>query len=163
VLEASSVIHLLEPYYSNLGKRLVKTPKLYFLDTGLACFLAGFRSARDLRDSALFGAFFETLVLGQMVRWFTNRGERPLVYFYRDHQGNEVDFVLPIGERLRLVEVKLAETPDPNPRGFVELSRTVGAERIISRTLVTPRRGRRSAAGGATTISDAVDFAFLAA
>jgi predicted AAA+ superfamily ATPase len=161
VLEASSVIVLLEPYYANLGKRLVKTPKLYFADTGLACFLAGFRSVRDLRDSALLGAFFETLVLGQIIRWFTNRGERPLVYFYRDHQGNEVDFVLPIGERLRLVEAKLSEAPDPNPRGFVELSRTLGAERILSRTLVTPRRGQRTAAGGTTTIADAVDFSFL--
>lgn len=139
-----------------------KTPKLYFLDTGLACFLLGLRSARDLRQSALWGALFETLVLGQMIRWFANRGEAPLIYFYRDRQGHEVDFVLPVGERLRLVEVKLSETPDPKPRGFTEVERLLGPAGVLSRTLVTPRRGSRSASEAGVTIRDPVDFGFLA-
>lgn len=64
VLEASNIILLLEPYYQNLGKRIVKTPKLYFLDTGLACFLAGIHTVEALRHSSLLGALFETLALG---------------------------------------------------------------------------------------------------
>jgi len=80
-----------------------------------------------LRKSALLGACFETLALGQLIRHFTNRGDPSRVYFYRDHQGNEVDFVIPVGEKLHLYECKWAETPDPRPRGFVEL-----------RTILTP-------------------------
>ena len=104
VLEASNIILLLEPYYQNLGKRIVKTPKLYFLDTGLACFLAGIHTVEALRQSSLLGALFETLALGQMVRAYTNQGRRPVLYFYRDHEGHEVDFVIPVGEKLKLLE-----------------------------------------------------------
>jgi hypothetical protein len=161
VLEASNVVTLLEPYYRNIGKRVVKTPKLYFLDTGLACFLAGFRSPRDLRGSALLGAFFETQVLGQIVRWYANRGEPADVYFFRDHHGNEVDFVIPVGERLRLIEAKLSETPDPRPKGFVEVERVLGARGVLSRTLITPRRGARKIATD-VGVRDCVDLSFLA-
>jgi uncharacterized protein len=161
VLESSNVIVLLEPYYRNLGKRMVKTPKLYFLDTGLACFLAGFRSVRDLQSSSLLGAFFETQVLAQLIRWYANRGERPSVYFYRDHQGNEVDFVVPVGERLRLIEAKLSDTSDTRLRGFVEVSRALPPGGVLGRTLITPHRGRRSGKDD-ITIGDAVDFDFLA-
>jgi len=161
VLEASGIIVLLEPYYRNLGKRLVKTPKLYFLDTGLACFLAGFRALDDLRDSALLGAFFETQVLAQIVRWYANRGLPPAVYFFRDHHGNEVDFVIPVGERLKLVEAKLSETPESQPRGFQEVERALPPGGVISRTVITPRRGARTVGG--TTIADCVGLEFLGA
>jgi hypothetical protein len=162
VLEASNVVFLLEPYFRNIGKRMVKTPKLYFLDTGLACFLAGFRSPRDLAGSALLGAMFETQVLAQIVRGYANRGERPTVYFFRDHHGNEVDFVIPVGERLKLIEAKLSETPDPRTRGFAAVERVLGAPAVLSRTLVTPRRGSRTTDSG-TTVADCVDLSFLAA
>lgn len=95
VLEASNIVMLVEPYYRNLGKRLVKTPKLYFLDTGLACFLCGLDSPETLRGSGLLGPLFETLVFGQIVRLFDNKGEPKGIYFYRDHHGKEVDFVTP--------------------------------------------------------------------
>jgi predicted AAA+ superfamily ATPase len=155
VLEASGVVLIVEPYYRNLGKRLVKTPKLYFADTGLACFLAGLDSAETVRKSALLGALFETLALGQLVRHYANRGDPARVYFYRDHQGNEVDFVVPVGEKLLLFECKWAETPDPRPRGFVELDRLMPEGDILSRTILTPDRGRRVVAG--VTIRDCVE------
>lgn len=155
VLEASGVIWLVEPYYRNLGKRLVKTPKLYFADTGLACFLAGIDSTQTLRNSALLGACFETLALGQMIRHFTNRGDPSRIYFYRDHQGNEVDFVIPVGEKLHLFECKWAETPDPRPRGFIELGKLLPEGDILSRTILTPDRGRRELDG--VTIRDCVE------
>ena len=75
----------------------MKTPKLYFLDTGLACFLAGIHTVEALRQSSLLGALFETLALGQIVRAYANQGRRPVLYFYRDHEGHEVDFVIPAG------------------------------------------------------------------
>jgi hypothetical protein len=160
VLEASNVVMLLPPYFRNLGKRLVKTPKLYFLDTGLACFLAGIDSAAALAASALHGPMFEALVLGQIVRHFANRGEATPVYFYRDHHGNEVDFVLAVGEKLRLIEVKWAERPDPRPRGFREVESLVGDANVLDRILITPTRGARSAQG--SSIEDAVELRFLA-
>jgi uncharacterized protein len=158
VLEASGIIKLVEPYYSNLGKRLVKTPKLYFMDTGLCCFLAGFTSVQTLADSTMLGAMFETAALGQIVRHATNRGAPVSVYFYRDHHGVEVDFVIPIGEKLRLIECKWAETPT-EPRAFSELERLAGRSAILSKTILTPDRGRRLM--GTTSVEDCVGLSSL--
>jgi predicted AAA+ superfamily ATPase len=143
VLEASNILFMLEPYYRNLGKRLVKTPKLFFLDTGLACFLAGLRSPADLRQSGLMGAFFETHVVGQMVRWYANRGRLAPLYFYRDHYGREVDLVIPVGERLKLFECKWSEMPSRRVKGFDEIIGLIGEENVLSRSIITPMRGLR--------------------
>lgn len=160
VLEAANIICLLQPYYENLGKRVVKTPKLYFLDTGLACSLMGMRVAADLAGSAHLGALFETHVLGQIIRHYANRGRRPEVYFYRDHHGREVDFLLRRGDQLHLVECKWAEMPTSATRGFAELEALVGPERIGSRTVVTSGSQPRVLASG-VQIMDAVAFDFL--
>lgn len=159
VLEASNVVMLLEPHHANLGKRVIKTPKLYFLDTGLACFLAGITDAKALAASALLGAMFETLVLGQIVRHFANRGERPDLSFFRDYTGNEVDFVVSAGARLRLVECKWSETPSTRLRGFAELAKLAGERRIASRSIVTPERVSRKVDG--VGIEGCVDLGFL--
>jgi predicted AAA+ superfamily ATPase len=159
VLEASNIVYLLPPYFRNLGKRLVKAPKLYFLDTGLACFLAGFDSPQALAGSGHLGAMFETLVLGQIVRRSTNRGEPPSVCYYRDHYGNEVDFVLPVGEKARLIECKWSETPNSDTRGFREMESLLGPRGVLGKTIITPRRGRRMV--GDTSIDDCVELASL--
>lgn len=147
VLEASQIIYLLEPYYENLGKRLVKTPKLYFLDTGLACFLMGFRGPQDFAKSAMMGPLFETLVLGQIIRWFSNQGMEERIYFYRDHQGTEIDFVIPIGRRLKLYECKYAEDPGP-VKSFSQMERFFGPERIHSKSVITPVQSSRKTKEG---------------
>lgn len=159
VLNASQIVSLVEPYYENLGKRLVKTPKLYFLDTGLACFLAGLRSTRDLSASVLLGPLFETLVFGQIVRWHANKGKTLKLYFYRDHSGTEVDFVVPIGDKLKLYECKWTEVSGPI-KSFHTLAKAVGEKRILSRSLITPVRGRRTAKDG-TLIEDCVELKSL--
>jgi len=159
VLEASGIVMLVEPYFRNLGKRIVKMPKLYFLDTGLLCFLAGLYDSKMLRQSSLLGAFFETLVLGQMVRHFANRGSPERVYFYRDHHGVEIDFVIPVGEKLRLFECKWGEMPDPQQRGFAELAQLLPEGDVLSKTIVTPDRGRRKVEG--VSIEDCVDLPTL--
>jgi len=160
VLDASNIIILLEPYFENLGKRIVKTPKLYFLDTGLCSYLLGARSPEDLVRSPMLGAIFETHVLGQIVRHFANQGRRRDLYFYRDHHGREVDFLIPSAGRFALIECKWAESPAPTHRGFSELESLVGTDRIISQTIVIPERGSRRASER-VTIADSVDLSFL--
>ncbi len=160
VLEASNVIALLPPYFRNAGKRLVKTPKLYFLDTGLACFLAGIRTPEELRQSALRGALFETQVIGQVIRHYANRVSPREFYFYRDQRGTEVDLVIPSGERLHLVECKVAEAPSTRVPAFERLTELYGERNILTRTLVTPRRGARRV-GGDVLVADCVDLEFL--
>lgn len=110
VLEASFIIHLLRPHYKNFGKRLVKSPKLYFLDTGLLCFLLQIRSSRDLDAHAARGPVFESFVLSELVKNYVHRGRRPILYFWRDAAGHEMDFLLEMGSRLLPIEAKSAQT-----------------------------------------------------
>jgi predicted AAA+ superfamily ATPase len=159
VLEASNVIALVAPFYRNLGKRLVKAPKLYFLDTGLACHLAGFPSARDLGTSALLGAFFETLVFGQIARAWANRGLPAPIWFWRDHHGNEVDFVVPVGERVHLIECKWSRAGSL-PKGLANVSTALGEENVLARTVVCADAWAGSTRDGIQA-RDPVDFSWL--
>ncbi|MCD4751199.1 MAG: ATP-binding protein [Thermoanaerobaculales bacterium] len=160
VLEASNIVVLLEPYFENLGKRIIKTPKLFFLDTGLCCFLLGARNEGDLAASPHLGSIFETHVLGQLIRHFANRGRRPNIYFYRDHQGREVDFLIPSAGRFSLIECKWSETPAGRQRGFAELESLVGPDRILSKTVVSSLRGHRRLPNG-VNVSDSIALEFL--
>jgi len=160
VLAASNVVYLLEPYFENLGKRVVKTPKLYFLDTGLCSYLLGAREPEDLLRNPLLGPLFETHVLGQIVRHFDNQGRRPEIYFYRDHYGHEVDFLLPRAGRFALVECKWAESPLAAHPGFEELKALVGPERILSQTIVTPEPGQRRVSQ-TSEVADSTELGFL--
>ncbi|MDX2250523.1 MAG: ATP-binding protein [Bacteroidia bacterium] len=110
LLESSFIIFLLQPYYRNYNKRLVKTPKLYFYDTGLACSLFGIRSAEELQASYRKGAFFENFVIAETYKQFYNRGQRPPCYFWRDNNGNEVDLLIESGGKLFPVEIKSGRT-----------------------------------------------------
>jgi len=89
-----------------MGKRLVKSPKLYFMDTGLLLYLLGIREPRDLANSPLLGSIFETLTLGQIVRYHANKGLREDIYFYRDSHGHEIDFLVPRGDTVHAIECK---------------------------------------------------------
>jgi predicted AAA+ superfamily ATPase len=110
--------------------------------------------------SPMLGAIFETHVLGQIIRHFANQGRRREIYFYRDHHGREVDFLIPSAGRFALIECKWAESPGSKQRGFSELESLVGADRIISQTIVTPERGSRRASER-VTIADSVALGFL--
>jgi uncharacterized protein len=145
VLEASGVILLLRPHHANFRKRLVKSPKTYFLDTGLACFLLGLRSARDVEGHPLQGALFETLVLSELYKAFAHRGERPPLFFWRDRTGHEVDVVIDLGRRTVPLEVKLSRTVRPDAfRGvdfYSALSRGKGGV-LVHGGDATYRQGR---------------------
>lgn len=110
VLEAGFIAFRLRPFYANLRKRLVKTPKLHFYDVGLACWLLGIRDAEQLRSHPLRGALFETWTVTEIVKHRMNRGENGILYFYRDRGGAEVDLVIERGDRLTLVEAKSGQT-----------------------------------------------------
>lgn len=111
VLETSFIVMLLRPHHRNFNKRLVKSPKLYFLDTGLLCYLLRIRSPDDLDVHAARGAVFESWVISETVRNFMNRGLRPDVYFWRDSAGHEIDLLIETGpDRLLPIEIKSGQT-----------------------------------------------------
>jgi hypothetical protein len=110
VLESSDLIHLMPPYYRNFGKRLVKMPKLYFLDTGLACWLLGIRNEDVLALHPLRGALFENWIVGEFIKARYNRGLPADLYFWRDNNGLEADLIFEQGEHLQMVEIKSGQT-----------------------------------------------------
>jgi len=111
VLEASLQVIILRPYFANVGKRLVKTPKVYFVDTGTLCYLAGLRDAEHAAAGPMGGALFENAVVMEITKILLNRGEEPHIYFWRTSAGSEVDIVVEMRGRLIPIEVKLSATP----------------------------------------------------
>lgn len=124
VLESSFLCFRLAPWSSNLRKRLVKAPKLHFYDAGLACFLLGIRSARQLETHPLRGAIFETWVASEVVKMHLHRGREAAAYHYREVAGREVDLVLQSSDRVRLLEVKSARTVDASWLGSLMDAKT---------------------------------------
>jgi predicted AAA+ superfamily ATPase len=114
VLEATYQVIVLRPYHANIGKRLVKTPKVYFTDVGTLCHLSGLKDPDHARQGPLAGAIFETAVLSEIYKTILHRGEQPQVYFWRTSNGTEVDIVVENEGNLVPIEVKLSETPHPN-------------------------------------------------
>ena len=110
VLEASYIVYLLRPYHRNFGKRLVKMPKLYFLDVGLMAYLLGIRDAESLATHASRGMLFETLVMSEWVKREFNTGQVAELYFWRDSAGHEVDLLVLNGSLLQPVEIKSGST-----------------------------------------------------
>ena len=113
ILHTSYICFLLPPWHENRGKRLIKSPKLYFYDTGLACALAGIDDAEQLNRDPLRGAFFENLVILEAMKRAYNNGNRPSLYFYRDSKGVEVDLVEYYGRKLIPTEIKSSATFNP--------------------------------------------------
>ncbi len=110
ILEASFLIALVRPHHRNFGKRLIKSPKIYFLDPGLLCSLLGIRNADELRVHASRGSVFESFVLAELIKAYAHRGRRPPVYFWRNSAGHEIDFLIEQGSRLLAIEAKSGET-----------------------------------------------------
>ena len=111
ILSASGLVYLLEPYYNNITKRMVKTPKLYFLDTGLCAFLCGWDTPQNLALGAINGAILETYVCGEILKSYWHNGKMPNLYFYRDADQREVDFVIEQNGILYPIEIKKTAMP----------------------------------------------------
>ena len=110
VLEASYLVFLLQPHHANFNKRLVKSAKLYFFDTGLLCWLLGIQQPEQLDVHPLRGSIFETFVIAELRKAWVNGGELPMFYFWRDSNGNEVDLLIETGAKLLPVEIKSGQT-----------------------------------------------------
>ncbi|MBN1130685.1 MAG: ATP-binding protein [Chitinispirillaceae bacterium] len=110
ILEMSGIIKLVQPYFVNFSKRLVKTPKLYFLDTGLLCYLLRIADESQLAFHSLKGRIFESFIVSEVIKSFCNALAEPPVYFWRDSKGREIDLLLDLGRYLWPVEIKASET-----------------------------------------------------
>jgi hypothetical protein len=111
ILEASYIVFLLPPFFRNIGKRLIKSPKLYFFDTGLLCFLLGIENRRHLESHPQRGAIFENMVVMELLKKRYNQGLHSNLNFFRDKTGNEVDVVMDQGGSIIPIEIKSAQTP----------------------------------------------------
>ncbi len=110
VLESSYLVFLLQPHYQNFSKRLIKMPKLYFYDTGLACALLNIANVQQLKTHYLYGSLFESLIIAELMKDHFNAGLQPNCYFWRDRLGHEIDCVLEQGEKLIPIEIKSSKT-----------------------------------------------------
>ncbi len=110
VLQASYIIYLLRPWHGNVSKRLIKSPKLYFFDTGLACNLLQIRGADDITNHPLRGNLFETYVVSETLKFYHNRGIRPPLSFYREAGGREIDLIIDKSGKLYPLEIKSASS-----------------------------------------------------
>jgi predicted AAA+ superfamily ATPase len=152
VLEATFQVIVLRPYFANIGKRLVKTPKVYFTDVGTLCYLAGLRDPEHAAAGPMGGAIFETAVVSEIVKTIVHRGQEPQVYFWRTSAGAEVDVVVDVGGRLIPIEVKLSATPRPGMAdGIRQFSADMG-ERAAPGYVVHPGDVRLPIAPGVTAI-----------
>ena len=149
ILEITGQVMLVPPYFDNLGKRLVKSPKVYLGDSGMACHLLGITTQAELDRSPFMGALFEGFVAAEILKSQVNRGRRKELYHFRDQQGLEVDFVFPDGQSgLRMVECKASRTVVPQmARPLEALLRSMGERTevrasIVHRTSTTAPRTR---------------------
>jgi len=110
LLQTNSIIYLLQPYYKNFGKRIIKSPKLYFLDTGLAAYLSGIQTKEHLLNGPMGGALFETFVVTNFLKRFSALDINPSLYYWKNISGIEVDLLVEHGNKLIPIEIKLAST-----------------------------------------------------
>jgi hypothetical protein len=113
VLEATFQVVIVRPYYANIGKRLAKTPKVFFTDVGTLCHLAGLRDPVHAASGPMGGAIFETAVFAELLKAIVHHGEEPHIYFWRTLAGTEVDFIVETDGKLVPIEAKLSATPRP--------------------------------------------------
>ncbi len=159
VLEITSQIIIVPPYFENLGKRLVKTPKIYWGDSGLACYLLGITSEAELQRSPFLGQLFEGFVAAEILKSQVNQGGRKELYYFRDHQGLEVDFLLPKPNAgLWLIECKAGKTVRPAMAApLLALRRTM--EKRSTRLIVVYGKSRSAQATRAVAPGvEAIEF-----
>jgi predicted AAA+ superfamily ATPase len=146
ILEITSQIILVPPFYENFGKRLIKSPKLYFCDSGLVCHLLGIESENMLNRSTFLGAVFEGFVASEIIKLQMNSGRSRQLYYFRDQQGLEVDFLVPWGDhKLILLEAKASRTVWPETaESLSRLSKVVSNYDVDRFLIYRPSKGKES-------------------
>jgi uncharacterized protein len=152
VLEATYQIVVLRPYFASAGKRLVKSPKIYFMDVGTLCYLSGLRDPEHAAAGPLGGAIMETAVLGEIVKTLTHRGIDPQVWFWRTSTGTEVDLVVESGGRLVPIEVKLSATPRSSMASGIRAFRDEYGDKALPGYVVHPGEIRLPLGPGVTAL-----------
>ena len=114
ILESSYILYRLQPYHRNFNKRLVKSPKLYFYDTGVACSLLGIREQEQVNSHYMKGSLFENLILNEFIKRSFNRGENRQPYYWQDNHGKEIDCLLVNGDKVTAIEIKSGKTVSPS-------------------------------------------------
>jgi predicted AAA+ superfamily ATPase len=136
ILGASYIVYLLPPYYENIGKRLTKTPKIYFYDTGLATWLLGISDENQLQTHPSRGALFENLVINEMIKERYNKGKEPNCYFYRDKSQREVDIIRLNGTHLSAFEIKSGISYNPGYFKNIDYLKSLLNERITRSAVI---------------------------
>jgi predicted AAA+ superfamily ATPase len=135
VLVYSGIVTLVEPYFNNALKRIIKSPNMYFLDTGLCAYLTRWTSSETLEISAMSGAFFETYVVGEIIKSYYNAGKRPPIFYYRDTDNKEIDLIIEQDNILYPIEIKKSGSPKKDAvKHFALLEKTgkqVGTGNVI--------------------------------
>ena len=136
LLQASYIVFMVHPYAENSRKRLTKTPKLYFYDTGLACYLLGIENETQLSSDRMRGHLFENLVVADMVKRRAHEGKSTELMFYRDSNGNEIDLLVPVGQALEGYEIKSSSTYNSSfEKGFHSITEQLDS-RLARRAIV---------------------------
>ncbi len=136
VLETGYLVHRVPPYFANLGKRLVKNPKLHFIDSGLLCYLLGIRHPQEIRQHPLRGSIFESWVVSEILKRRAHSGLEGGMHFYRDQRGLEIDLVIESGSRLTAVEIKSGQTVSTDSFTALEKGGEVLGQRLGRSVLV---------------------------
>ena len=136
VLEASYLIFLLRPHSVNFNKRLVRMPKLYFYDTGLASWLLGIRTTEQMVTHPLRGSLFETFIISELVKSKLNKGEKPAFFFWRDSNGNEIDLIVEQGTGLMPIEIKSGRTLTHEAFAGLGKWRALAGKKAVMPTLI---------------------------
>ena len=152
VLEATYQVIVLRPWFVNVGKRLVKTPKIYFADTGTLCYLTGLKDPQHAAAGPMGGAIMETAVVSEIVRTLTHQGVAPQIYFWRTSTATEVDIVIETAGSLVPIEVKLSATPKPAFAASIKIFRGDYGDRILPGYVVHPGDVRLPLAPGVTAL-----------
>jgi predicted AAA+ superfamily ATPase len=137
VLEITGQVILVQPYFQNFGKRLIKSPKVYITDSGMACHLLGIVTQAELERSPFLGPLFEGYIAAEILKSQINRGDRKELYYFRDQQGLEVDFLFPKGSDLWMVECKASKTVQPAMASpLTSLKRAIPARTPVRLSLI---------------------------
>lgn len=136
ILEASYIVFLLQPHHANFNKRIIKTPKLYFYDTGLAAWLLSIQNPDQLNIHSMRGAVFESYVISEFFKAQLNKGIKPNYFFWRDRSGNEIDLLAEKGNKLRPIEIKSGKTVNQNYFNGLKKWMAISGELGIDPTLI---------------------------
>ncbi len=139
VLQASGQVIFLEPYHKNLGKRIIKTPKIYFTDTGLVLYLCGIETLKQLLASPLLGAFYETFVVSEIIKTLSNRGKHIPLWFWRNQSGKEIDIVVERGGVYYLSEIKFKQFPSEKDLTGIRAFIRMYGEQHVARSMILCR------------------------